>query len=578
MLLRQDHRPTTDTSDDTRTDDGRQALPATLAAASATADHIDLLHGFVERANEQQSAILEALDSRAAAVRAELEAARSTLDAGATAASEVDDACESGLGKAQETVANSLAEVTAALEAKAGGATEVMETIGKIGRSIHLLSINASIEAAHAGSLSKGFAVIADEVRELADQTISYVDVARGLIDLSELVTSLDHAKDNCQTTLDAIGERIKATTLQVTETNDAIGQRFDALADSNQVLFELAESSKVVANRFSARNDAARKATQTLAAALAAGGRRRVEAIQALAQDLDLDIVEGRDRLAEIRARGELRVAIEPSFVGLSFRLKTGAPLQGLDVDYAEAFAKWLGVRCRFVEVPWDVITEALYLPGDRQPRADIVISALPPDPSYDAVAYSDTYTHLEFVLCRRAGDRSIESLRDLEGKAVGIINDPGAYEVLEAAGLRWPEIADKPGGTTQIGSLIAYSDQARIHDCLAEGVVDAFCVDLPIYYWASNAPESPWNGKLEILPGHLGADLYYYTMAVTATRSSLPLLRAANAFIAWFKGSRERRQIEERWQGQVVPGDCHYSKEAGGLIGEPELAARFG
>ncbi|MEL6610082.1 MAG: methyl-accepting chemotaxis protein [Pseudomonadota bacterium] len=51
----------------------------------------------------------------------------------------------------------------------------VMEDLRRLSRTIHLVSINASIEAARSGEAGKGFAVIAEEIRSLArtaEQTI----------------------------------------------------------------------------------------------------------------------------------------------------------------------------------------------------------------------------------------------------------------------------------------------------------------------------------------------------------------------------------------------------------------------
>ncbi len=109
-------------------------------------------------------------------------------------------------------------------------------------------------------------------------------------------------------------------------------------------------------------------------------------------------------DRLAEIRRRGAVRIAIEPSFMGVSFRPQPGADLTGLDADYARAFAAWLGVKCEFVEHSWGGLTELLYT--GRTPEeepADLVWSALPPDQAYHRIAYSETYTWFPYVVCRR-------------------------------------------------------------------------------------------------------------------------------------------------------------------------------
>jgi ABC-type amino acid transport substrate-binding protein len=283
-------------------------------------------------------------------------------------------------------------------------------------------------------------------------------------------------------------------------------------------------------------------------------------------------------DRLDDVLDRGLVRIAIEPAFIGLSFRLNPNEHLRGLDVDYAVAFSRWLGVRCQFVTHPWDCCIELLDF-GRRsgEPPVDLVWTALPPSASYENVAFSEPYTHLAYVLARRAGDERMQSLRDLEGRVLGCINDPAAFATLEEAGLRWRANAERPGGKVRLANLIAYGDQSRIHDALADGAVDAFSVDHPIYYWACTAPESKWRGRIEILPGNIARTPWHYAVGVKAEPSSYRLLAKVNEFIRWFARQPDRLAIERAWQGEPLISNRSYRDEPGNLKGEPDLREMY-
>ena len=451
----------------------------------------------------------------------------------------------------------------------------VMRELDNIGRQLSMLAMNAKIEASRAGESGAGFSVVADEVKQLARTAIEHSAQASTLFDLSVVSAQLSQVVDNFQ----------HASAQTETEITAAFENVISAFSEVDVSLGQVSDHYAIISEVAEGTDDNVKRSRQKMLWA----SQRTQEAIKALdthtLEDRSRSIKEqllkdsihcgaGFDRLESIQRSGALRIAIEPSFVGLSFRRASGDSLIGLDIEYAKALASHLGVRCEFIEAPWDTLTELLH--AGRMPNeapADVLLSALPPSESYEGIAYSETYTYLNWVLARRVGNTGIKSFNDLDGKTLGIINDPGAFELLQQAGIRWQSNQDVPGGKIFLKELIAYSDQSRIHDCLAEGLVDAFGVDMPIYHWACTNRDSPWYGKIEICSDNLAGDPYYYCTAVAAVASSYTLLQAINEFIISYKSTAERLHLERRWQGQPINHTLSYRDEPGNLLGESEL-----
>ncbi len=129
----------------------------------------------VVAAAKQISATSQELSQTMETVKNVAEGAATLADTGRTGLTGMESSIRQ-LAKA----AGSISEKLAAINAQAGTIGGVVTTITKVADQTNLLSLNAAIEAEKAGQYGQGFAVVAREIRRLADQTaVATLDIER---------------------------------------------------------------------------------------------------------------------------------------------------------------------------------------------------------------------------------------------------------------------------------------------------------------------------------------------------------------------------------------------------------------
>jgi ABC-type amino acid transport substrate-binding protein len=544
-------------------------------AIHVAADGIVALQRHVLRAGDACSQSMAEIEGRSDLLGRALLAAGEHANKSISATTELEKEINAEIAGIVGQIRDRLATILNDVEAKVGNTARVLEQIRSVGTSINLLALNAAIEAARAGEHGRGFEIVAREIRELALRTIESARGASASVDLAGVREAMAQSVTRSNDLLDDLVTHVNTSLAQVRQFSNETDKQLQEISENNRVIREAVGSASEASRRMTEKALWSRDLSDDLSA-LAAGadvdGLSRLIARHHLINDPLFD------HLDAVLERGTLRIAIDPAFLGLSFRLRPGDPLRGLDVEYAEAFARSIGVTCEFISHPWDRCVELLDFgtrPGEQP--IDVMWCALPPTAAYDNLAFSEPYTHYPFVLVRRRGNTSIRTVRDLDGQVLGCINDPAALQVIEDAGVRWRKNASKPGGQVRLANLIAFSDQTRIFEAVASGVVDAFVVDHPVFYWACTAPESRWSKHIEIVPGNVAKHPFHYSVAVKADASNYRLLASINEFIADFKSTPERLSIERRYQGAPLNSNRSYRDEPGNLRGEEYLAGLY-
>lgn len=525
-------------------------------------------------AESAQSGRFSEVEDRIEAMIAESARATNDMQSSLRQAEEIRRQSQRHFIDASAEISNGLIQLEQSLAEKLAKVSEVVQVLERTGKEMELIAVNAAIQAARAGEAGRAFSVVADHVRNLAKDAVKNSHEVAQMLDFSDFQQQLIGFGQSSSKNVSYVDQETGAAFAKVEDTFSAIKDSLDVLVDHGRVIETIHRLDKGSYQQQRFMVDWSKQIVDMLEESGNQTPTQLAEHIQRIVRREGLDQTTHFDRLENILDRGVLRVAIEPSFKGLSFRMRPNEALRGLDVEYATAFAKYLGVSVEFVEHPWDQCVNLLHLGRERgESEADVVWSALPPNAAYHGVAYSEAYTYLHYVLARRVGDQQITDISSLQGKILGCINDPAAFAALEAAGLRWSKHKRVERGTTRLANLIGYTDQSIIHDALADGKVDAFAVDQPIFAWACYGKESPWHGRIEMIKGNIADSPWYYAAAVADAPSSYHLLREINQFIHEFGQTSERQALEKRWQYFPVQGSANYQDEPGNLKGEQEL-----
>jgi len=183
------------------------SVTQTNATMEQVASNINKLNKDVERQTGAVSQAASALEQ----VIANIQSVTTTLARNAANVEALKESSETGRSSLQD-----VADDISAIARESESLMEINSVMENIASQTNLLSMNAAIEAAHAGDAGKGFAVVAEEIRKLAESSSEQSKTIGSVLKkITESMDKITRSTDNVLNKFEAIDEGVNTVAQQ---------------------------------------------------------------------------------------------------------------------------------------------------------------------------------------------------------------------------------------------------------------------------------------------------------------------------------------------------------------------------
>ncbi len=138
-----------------------------------------------------------------------------------------------------EQTVNQSAGIMRELGARSEQIGEIVSVINDIADQTNLLALNAAIEAARAGEQGRGFAVVADEVRKLAERT------AKATAEIGSMIKSIQNDVGGAVSSMDGVKKQVDAEVAFAVQAGEALQKIVRSVDELHMVIQQVATSTE---------------------------------------------------------------------------------------------------------------------------------------------------------------------------------------------------------------------------------------------------------------------------------------------------------------------------------------------